>query len=254
MIKALVLQAWHSLSDRELEEALRVRMDFMVVTNLIDAPDHTTICRFRNFLIQKNLLPKILEIINADLAMKGLKVEKSVGAIVDATLIESGGRAKKVREIFEDRAEEASVHVTETYSKDSDARWIKKGGKSTFGYKSFTVVDQEDGYIAQVHVTPDNEAECKQLETILNKAPKRYASLQAYQLSANATLLKSFGIKNSIMKKAYRNKPMSPWQKLFNKLISKTRYKVEQGFGTLKRRFNFRKASYVGTYKVEGPD
>ena len=154
-------------------------------------------------------------------------------------------------------AQEASLHVTETYSKDSDARWIKKGGKSTFGYKSFTVVDQEDGYIAQVHVTPANEAECKQLETILNKVPKRYASPQAdkaYQSSANATLLKSFGIKNRIMKKAYRNKPMSPWQKLFNKLISKTRYKVEQGFGTLKRRFNFRKASYFGTHKVEGQD
>ncbi len=32
-------------------------------------------------------------------------------------------------EICEDRAEDASVKVTETYSKDSDARWIKKGGK-----------------------------------------------------------------------------------------------------------------------------
>ena len=30
MFKALLLQSWHSLSDPKLEEALRVRIDFML--------------------------------------------------------------------------------------------------------------------------------------------------------------------------------------------------------------------------------
>lgn len=255
MIKALILQAWHNLSDRELEDALRVRLDFMVITGLVDVPDHSTICRFRCQLIEKGTLPLILESINKDLEAKGLKVEKSKGAIVDATIIQSAGRPRKEIEVCEDRKEEETITtVTETLSKDKDARWIKKGNKSHFGYKSFNVVDQEDGYIEQIHVTPANEAECKQLRGILDKAPKQYASLQAdkaYQSKENSDLLKKKKIKNRIMKKAYRNRPLTHWEKTFNKLISKTRYKVEQCFGTLKRRFNFVRASYFSTKKVE---
>ena len=37
-----------------------------------------------------------------------------------------------------------------------------------------------------------------------------------------------------------------------NKLISKRRFKVEQCFGTIKRKFNFSRASYLRTEKVEG--
>lgn len=53
MFKALLLQSWHSLSDPELEEALRVRIDFMLFTGMgieNEVPDETTICRFRNKL------------------------------------------------------------------------------------------------------------------------------------------------------------------------------------------------------------
>ena len=35
-------------------------------------------------------------------------------------------------------------------------------------------------------------------------------------------------------------------------MISKIRYKVEQGFGTLKRKFKFTRASYFTTPKVQG--
>lgn len=52
LLKALILQAWHILSDEGLEEALRVRLDFMVITGLEKVPDHTTFCRFRNLLIK----------------------------------------------------------------------------------------------------------------------------------------------------------------------------------------------------------
>jgi IS5 family transposase len=57
LLKALILQAWHSLSDTELEESLQVRMDFLLFTDLDEnVPDSTTICRFRNLLISRGLL------------------------------------------------------------------------------------------------------------------------------------------------------------------------------------------------------
>jgi len=54
------------------------------------------------------------------------------------------------------------------------------------------------------------------------------------------------------MYSACKHKPLGYWQKAFNKLISKIRYKVEQAFGTIKRRFKFTRASYFGTEKVLG--
>jgi IS5 family transposase len=57
LLKALILQAWYSLSDVDLEESLRVRLDFLLFTKFDgDVPDSTTICRFRNLLISKTYL------------------------------------------------------------------------------------------------------------------------------------------------------------------------------------------------------
>jgi len=53
------------------------------------------------------------------------------------------------------------------------------------------------------------------------------------------------------MHKETKTKQLTKWEKLKNKLISKRRYIVEQGFGTLKRRFNFNRASSMGLAKVE---
>ncbi len=56
MFKAIVLGQWHSLSDPKLEEALRVRLDFIAFCGLqLDSvvPDETTLCRFRNRLIHE---------------------------------------------------------------------------------------------------------------------------------------------------------------------------------------------------------
>ena len=57
MFKTLLLQQWHSLSDEQTEEALCVRIDFMMFTGFElndDIPDACEISKFRNKLIQKN--------------------------------------------------------------------------------------------------------------------------------------------------------------------------------------------------------
>ena len=53
------------------------------------------------------------------------------------------------------------------------------------------------------------------------------------------------------MYKAVKGKQLSNWEKIKNKLISKRRFKVEQCFGTIKRKFNFNRASYICREKVE---
>lgn len=59
MFKAVLLGQWHNLSDSELGEALRVRIDFMHFCGMDlsdDAPEETTLCCFRNRLIASGKL------------------------------------------------------------------------------------------------------------------------------------------------------------------------------------------------------
>jgi len=55
LFKCLLLGLWHGLSDRQLEESLKIRLDFMLFAGLdlhSKIPGETIHCRFRNLLEQ----------------------------------------------------------------------------------------------------------------------------------------------------------------------------------------------------------
>ena len=253
MFKAILLQQWHSLSDMELVEALKERISFMAFTGFEladEIPDASTFCRFRNKLIERNLDQRLFREINSQIEKIGLKLEKAQCAIVDATIVESCNRPRRTTIIENDR-EEKEIVVEKEESKDSDARWLKKGNRFFFGYKSFVTVD-EDGYYEKIHTTPANMSEVNQFEeTIKNSTAKRVLADKGYASKRNREIAKENGLKDGIMHKAQVNRPLSKREKLHNKLISKTRYVVERTFGTLKRQFGFARASYAGTRKVQ---
>lgn len=57
-------------------------------------------------------------------------------------------------------------------------------------------------------------------------------------------------MKNHILKEAYKNRSLTNWEKKFNKLIGKTRFKVEHTFGGIKRWFLGGVARYKGIEKI----
>lgn len=133
-----------------------------------DTPDESTICRYRNALALKGLDKVIFHEINSQLEKLGLKLKKANGAVIDATIIESSARPRKMITIENDREEsgkEPELDVQE--SADKDARWLKKGNKSYFGYKGFAIADADDGYIQGVKVEPANVSEMTKLEDLL---------------------------------------------------------------------------------------
>ena len=71
-------------------------------------PDKTTLCRFRNKLIERKLDKMLFKEINKQLEQLGLKVEKANAAVIDATIIESAARPKRTIEIAVDREEETN--------------------------------------------------------------------------------------------------------------------------------------------------
>jgi IS5 family transposase len=256
MFKLLLLQKWYGLSDPGLEETLNDRISFIRFSGFSISsplPDHSTICRFRNTILELGLYEKLFEEIMKQLESKGLLVRE--GAIVDATIIESSRRPRKVMEIMpEDRKEEnTETPPVVTYSDDTEAAWIKKGKRPYYGYKAHLSVDAKDGYILGGHVTPANVADTTEFEKLINGSnlPKDSFVLadKGYASEKNRTILKDKGYADGIMAKAVRNKPLTLVQTIFNKLISSVRYKVERSIGTLKRAYQFSRMRYKGLKK-----
>ena len=250
MFKAILIGQWHSLSDTELEHGIITRIDFNLFCGFdeMHIPDHSTLCRYRNWLAQNNLLDELLNLINRELTAKGLKVKNAQTAVIDATIIETAGG--KQRQAIETDSE-GNVTGQTTPSKDQDARWIKKDGKYRLGYKQHTRTDAE-GYIEKVYATPANAHECKHLTPLLKglrKGVKVHAD-KGYSSKDNRKALAKQKLGDGIMEKAHRGSPLTEAQTIRNKLLSKVRYVVEQSFGTLHRKFRYSKASYFGTAKV----
>ena len=63
-------------------------------------------------------------------------------------------------------------------------------------------------------------------------------------------LFKNRKVKNRIQHKAYKNRPLTVWQKKYNSLISKKRWVVERTFGGMRRWFGCGLARYVGLAKT----
>src|ERR1700740_2176143 len=90
MFKVLLLQSLYGLSDAETEEALVDRLSFrrFVGVALTDrVPDHSTICRFRNLLVEQGLLDKLFAELDRQLDKAGLILRR--GTMLDATVIEA---------------------------------------------------------------------------------------------------------------------------------------------------------------------
>ena len=260
LFKMLLLQRWYNLSDPGLEEAVNDRLSFLRFTGFSfesSIPDETTICRFRNELIQKGLYKKLLSRINDQLEKMGILVK--TGAIVDATLVTSARRPRKVIDVMpEDRKEEDAPDKPDhqvSYSDDVEAAWVMKGKKPHYGYKVHMATDAIGGFILGGHATPANRADTVELERVLEELtlPSEAVVLadKGYCSRGNREMLKRRGFHDGIMEKAARKRPLGKESKGRNRLISRLRYIVEQGFGTLKRRYSFDRARYLGQTKTE---
>ncbi|WP_323204717.1 transposase, partial [Neisseria meningitidis] len=113
------------------------------------------------------------------------------------------------------------------------------------GYKQHTRTDAE-GYIEKLHITPANAHECKHLR-LVGRTPKVRPSMptKARQCGKPATSGRT-SVADGIMRKACRNRPLTETQTKRNRYLSKTRYVVEQSFGTLHRKFRYARAAYFG--------
>lgn len=266
MFKVLLVQRWENLSDPQMEFALRDRLSvirFVGFPLSSPTPDRSTICRFRNHLKDSGAFDALLEEINNQLIELGFIVQERKTALIDATLVSSASRPRgKCKNVKEDRKEE-EVNKSDAdtdsddsvfYSKDTDANWLKKGNKYIYGYKAFFSTDL-NGFIFGNLIKPASVSEVTTFEEFLENlkfelgtnimADKGYAS------SSNRDYLSCKGYNDFIMYKKPKGKKMSEFLQLFNRHISKYRFRIEQVFGLLKKDFGFDRFRYLGLKKVQ---
>ncbi len=207
-------------------------------------------CRFRNALVKGGVHDDLLAEVCRQLEDHGLKLKMAEAAIIDATLVASAARPRTYIDPPQDRAEGDIPDAPDMhFSADADARWIKKGSKSTLGYKGFARTDEE-GFIDRIHSTPANQAESPHFATMTEGAKaQRVLADKAYASRANREALRGKH-RDGIMRKAARGRPLRQSEKRFNRLISKRRFRVEQCFGTMKRLFGLHRARYFGRAKT----
>ena len=116
------------------EEMIHDRLSFRKFLNIKaddDIPDETTICNFRNALMQKMLFDRIFDLIKELMVEKNLILKE--GSIVDTSLIHSSEPKRKRDE---------RGNVISNQAEDPDATYTSKRGRKYHGYKLHIATDK----------------------------------------------------------------------------------------------------------------
>lgn len=265
LFKMCLLGEWYKLSDNEVEDRVNdcISFNLFLGLNLEDkVPDNSNMSRFRSELIAKDGWDALLNAVNRQLETSGVILKTGVSVDASITVTPLCPKGKPTYEIAEDRKEEQRSEQAEQAEKkeveiikqtqsgiDTEAKYLKKGKRVYYGYKKHTAVEQE-GLVLAIVTTPANESDTKHLTDVLDKSNlKKGTSVRTdkgYSSASNRAELKKRKMKDRIMHKAARGKALSNWELKFNKLISKSRYKVERTFGGMVRWFGAGIAKYKG--------
>jgi IS5 family transposase len=240
MLKILVLSRLYNLSDDALEFQIKDRLSFMRFLG-IDfgsvVPDAKTIWAFRDQLQRQGLVKQLFDHMNADLVQRNIIAK--AGRIVDATIVE----VPRQRNTREENAQIKAGQLPEEWAegsphrlcqKDVDARWVKKGDVSYYGYKDHVVCDVDSKLIVEYVVTDASVHDSQPVEEILSTGIADDQPLYADSAYSGAEIevqLQEHGIESRVHEKAMRNYPLTERQKASNKSKSRKRVRIEHIFG-----------------------
>jgi len=218
MVKLLVLQQWHGLSDPELEKQVADRLSFRRFIGFPeDIPDYSTVWYFRERLAKTGTDRAIWTELQRQLDSLGLKVKQ--GVVQDATFITADpGHAKAATP----RGEDAKTR------RSKEGSWTKKGNRSYFGYKLHSKVDTDFWLIRELKTTT---AAVHDSQVDLSKECEVVYRDRGY----HGTVPKGY---SATMKRGARDHPIGIRDTLRNRRISKKRAPGERHYAVVNRVFH----------------
>ena len=154
MLRMYFLQIWFSLSDEMTEESIydshAMRKFMRVGFGEEQAPDATTLLKFRHLLEDNNLCEKLFKDLNERLESSGCIMRG--GSIVDATIIKAPSSTKNA-----------------SGKRDPEMHQTKKGNEWHFGMKAHIGVDAGTGYVHSLTGTPANVHDITEASKLLRE-------------------------------------------------------------------------------------
>jgi len=245
---------WFNLSDEGTEEIVN---DSRAVRNFVgrEAPDATTLCKFRAILENNKLSQKIFSEQTKTFTEKGIMLRE--GTIVDATIIECPKSTKNKENAFP----EGTGHT-------------KKNNQSFTGVKAHVGVDKKSGLVHSLVVTPANIHDAAMASNLLHGEEQEVYGDSGYRgidkredvceklhdgtgeviLLAHSHKRKPYHVlttKNTVFHIAQMKSKVTSSSLQFEKTKSHLRSKVEHVFLKIKHLFKYRKTRYRKATKNE---
>jgi IS5 family transposase len=238
LLRVMILQHLYGLSDPQAEEQLKDRLSFQKFVQL-DAheavPDETTICRFRQRLIECRLHEQLLELLNTQLEARGYIVKRTT--LVDATLVESSRKRPDVKAAAEGTAP------------DPDASYTRKYNRSFYGYKAHLSSDGEHQLIRKALVSTAKVQDGHVFEEVAPTDTQEIYADKAYDTKDNQAWLRQHGIVSGILKKGAHHIKLTEEDKRQNQTKGAVRRHIERIFAHLKKWQHYGRVRYVGLAK-----
>jgi transposase, IS5 family len=236
-LKALLLQFWEDLSDREMEAAVRENLAFrwFVGFSLTEkTPDHSYFGKFRKRIGTKHFAD-IFNAINERLRKDGLF--GNIFYFIDASAIIAKVALWEERDrAIKDGHDKLNNLVIKDYAADKQARWGAKSKRNIwFGYKRHTTVDMRYGLITKTTVTPANVLDYQVVERICPKGGYIFMD-KLYDTRDTDKKIRASGCSPGTIRKnnnpaknrdldRWRSQLRMPYEGTFSKLPKRTRYK-----------------------------
>ena len=243
MLRMYLLQAWFTLSDEGVEEAIYdsyAMRKFMGVDFINEqVPDATTLLHFRRLMEENKLGERLFKVLKDALERSGHIMHG--GTIVDATLIEAPSSTKN-----EAKARDPEMHQT------------KKGNQWHFGMKVHIGVDAGTGYVVNVEGTSANVHDVTVAPKLIREddevvyGDSGYLGLDKREEIVSdqhlARIHYCINRRPGTLRKKSDNGGQN-WERLIERRKSSVRCKVEHPFRFIKIQCGFRKTVYRGISK-----
>ena len=240
MLKVLVLQKYHNLSDEQTEFQIGDRFSFMQFLGLQpgdSVPDEKTIWDFKWLLDKdgRDGARKLFECFALQLSGEGMIARE--GSIVDASFVDAprqrNSREQNAQIKAGERPEGFEPDTAKGRQKDCDARWTKKNTETHYGYKNHAKVDAKSKLVLSYKSTAASVHDSQVLEDLIDDEDEAVFADSAYTSKSSDQLLLKNDCQNFIQFKAQRGHPLTAEEIASNKLRSRIRVRCEHIFGRM---------------------
>ena len=243
MLRMYLVQSWFNLSDAMVEDAIydsyAIRSFMGLNFHDEQAPDATTLLKFRRLLEEQELGKKMFEAIGQLLESKGCMMRG--GTIVDATIIQAPSSTKNA-----------------SGERDEEMHQTKKGNQWYFGMKAHIGVDAGSGYTHTLTVTPANAHDITQASELIREDDETvYGDAGFIGIEKRPEILSDdkksridyrINRRPGTLSRKYQGYALE-MERVEERRKSSVRSKVEHPFRIVKVLFGYRKTVYRGLSK-----